>query len=288
MRYFIKKTITLCSIATGLFLSACSVLSLPERQIVADQIASNGQMVQKVFIADKIWLLSYMKPAALQHEHLRIYIEGDGFAYISSTVSSPDPTPLNPVMLEMAAADTSANVLYMARPCQYTMPQVVCDEQLWTTHRYSKSVVSMYNSLLDNIKKKHGIKSFDLVGYSGGGVIAALLTASRDDITELRTVASNLDVAAFTSYHNVTPMSNSLDPADVAESIKDTPQLHFVGQDDEIVPAVMVRSFLDKQGIDEFLVDNRIKIVNDAHHNAQWYRFWPKLLSYPLSIRSNN
>jgi hypothetical protein len=53
---------------------------------------------------------------------LHVYIEGDGFAWKSRTQPSNDPTPNNPTGLKLAAADANANVLYLARPCQFITP----------------------------------------------------------------------------------------------------------------------------------------------------------------------
>jgi len=40
---------------------------------------------------------------------LRVYIEGDGFAWINRFRISPDPTPRNPVALKLAATDPASN-----------------------------------------------------------------------------------------------------------------------------------------------------------------------------------
>src|SRR5262245_4836743 len=50
---------------------------------------------------------------------LRIYIEGDGRAWLTRQQRSDDPTPRNAIGLRLASADMSPNVAYLARPCQY-------------------------------------------------------------------------------------------------------------------------------------------------------------------------
>ena len=47
---------------------------------------------------------------------ISVYIEGDGLAWISVSMPSPDPTPLNPVALQLAALDPGCNVVYLGRP----------------------------------------------------------------------------------------------------------------------------------------------------------------------------
>ncbi|MBY0406928.1 MAG: hypothetical protein K2Q01_04500, partial [Rickettsiales bacterium] len=62
---------------------------------------------------------------------VRVYIEGDGNAWLTRSQPSPDPTPFVPVALQLALRDPSANVAYIARPCQYiTGP--ACDIPVWT------------------------------------------------------------------------------------------------------------------------------------------------------------
>ncbi len=51
---------------------------------------------------------------------INIYIEGDGFAWVSRKKKSLDPTPKTPMALKLASMDGSSNVIYIARPCQYT------------------------------------------------------------------------------------------------------------------------------------------------------------------------
>ncbi|WP_366518925.1 hypothetical protein [unidentified bacterial endosymbiont] len=62
---------------------------------------------------------------------IRVYIEGDGFAWRSRQHPSDDPTPHQPTGLRLTAADPQANVLYLARPCQFIATPFpgVCEEK---------------------------------------------------------------------------------------------------------------------------------------------------------------
>jgi hypothetical protein len=51
---------------------------------------------------------------------LDLYIEGDGFAWLSRSEPSLDPTPRAATGLALAAVDSASNVAYLARPCQFT------------------------------------------------------------------------------------------------------------------------------------------------------------------------
>ena len=52
-------------------------------------------------------------------DEVHVYIEGDGYAWATTTDPSDDPTPINPLALRLAAVDDAPNVLYLARPCQF-------------------------------------------------------------------------------------------------------------------------------------------------------------------------
>jgi hypothetical protein len=49
---------------------------------------------------------------------LTVYIEGDGFAWLSRSQASYDPSPLNPVGLELALRHPLGESAYLARTCQ--------------------------------------------------------------------------------------------------------------------------------------------------------------------------
>ena len=81
-----------------------------------------------------------------------------------------------------------------------------------------------------------------LVGYSGGGTLAALLAARRADVCQLITVASNLDIERWASHHKVSPLWGSENPASYGAALQHLPQYHLIGGDDQVVPATIVLS----------------------------------------------
>ena len=218
-----------------------------------------------------------MTPSAISAQ---IYIEGDGYAYISKSKASSNPTPKTPVALKLAMEDRAQAVFYIARPCQY-IPEPhfgnKCRKDLWTTHRYSKEIVQSIETVLDEIKSKHGIQSFNLIGFSGGGNIAGLLAVKRNDVTSLRTVAGNLDNDFFTQYHNVSVMPSSLNMADYARQLSSLPQVHFVSPNDDFVPAPISQSYLSKLG--DKNCTQTFTIQNTTHLNG-WAAQWPELLQF--------
>jgi pimeloyl-ACP methyl ester carboxylesterase len=197
-----------------------------------------------------------------------VYIEGDGLAWLSESEPSADPTPTDPIGLKLAAADPSPNVITLARPCQYVWSNA-CREAYWTDRRFSEEVVQAMSAALDS-QLAPGQK-LHLVGYSGGGAVAALLAARRADAASLRTVAGNLDHAALNRFHGVSAMPGSLNPRDVAARLRELPQAHYVGERDEVVPPLAAESFLRAMGPSACATVVR---VPGASHERGWTEFW--------------
>lgn len=211
---------------------------------------------------------------------VRIYIEGDGFAWIMRAQPSADPTPRHAIALSLAIADRSSNVVYLARPCQYSLAQSPrCEAAYWTDKRFSEEIIQAMNHAVDVIMLAAPRQKIDLVGYSGGGAVAVLLAARRNDVASLRTVAGNLDHAMVNRHHHVSPMPDSLDPADVAYRLASVPQLHFYGDKDDVIPGFVAQSFAKRVG-DNGCLD--VVAVKGATHGEGWEEAWPSLLGYPV------
>ena len=210
-------------------------------------------------------------------EDLNVYLEGDGFAWASRTEPSRDPTPDNPLALALAARDPAANVVWIARPCQYTPRQdnPACREFYWTVGRLAPEVVRAVDVAVSAAKLAAGAKRIHLVGYSGGGGLALLIAAGRSDVISIRTVAGNLHHQAFTSHHGVSPMSASLEPADVAPRLRAVAQWHFVGGEDKVVPAGIARAYLAAVGPTPCA---RLRVLPGLKHQDGWVEQWPALL----------
>jgi dienelactone hydrolase len=177
-------------------------------------------------------------------ELLRVYIEGDGRAYITASQPSGDPTPITNTLIRMAAAD-SANTAYLARPCQF-FKHSGCKLSSWTTGRFSRANVQAMNSALDDLKSRAGAKRLELVGYSGGAAIALLLAAQREDVAQVQTIAGTLDHVAWTELKRLRPLDGSLNPSDYGRQLGSIPQRHFVGTADQVVPPSVAASYIRK------------------------------------------
>lgn len=211
-----------------------------------------------------------------------VYIEGDGLAWVSRGEKSLDPTPTDPVALRLAAADPAANVIYLARPCQYSKmldPATPCSDEYWSGRRFAPEVIAAMGAAFDTLKAGGRVSGYHLVGYSGGGAVAALLAARRGDVLSLRTVAGNLDHETLNRVHGVSPMPGSLNPRDAAPALSAMPQLHFLGADDKVVMPEVLESFHRAMGASTCY---HASTVPGVTHEKGWTEAWPGLLAMPV------
>ncbi len=260
--------------------SACSSF-VGSRISNADKIAEVAGFTKKQIKTKNFILTTYFRMSD-NSKPVNIYIEGDGFAFARVNRLSVNPTPINPVALKLAAQDPAENIVYIARPCQYTSFSVdtVCEKKYWAGSRYSQQVVDSVNEVVAFFADGRKV---NLIGYSGGGTIAVLIASLRKNIISLRTVAGNLDHVALNNYHKVTQLDNSLNAIDVAASLRGLPQRHFLGDRDSVVPLFVITKFMYAVGLDEGCV-YLSKIKNVAHHNG-WEEKWRNLLLEPLGCR---
>jgi pimeloyl-ACP methyl ester carboxylesterase len=206
---------------------------------------------------------------------LVVYIEGDGFAYLNATQPAQDPTPVDPVALRLALAHPGAGpVAWLARPCQYTADRPTCVPAYWTDARWAPEVVDSAGMALDQLKRDTGAARLVLVGYSGGGALAALLAERRDDVAALVTVAANLDLDSWVRAHDLAPLSRSLNPAAGAAALAALPQIHVRGGRDTVVGPAILRAFMDRLPA---TAPARVLEIPDQDHAGGWADIWPNL-----------
>lgn len=261
-------------------LSGCGKGALELRHETAKRLATPAFMYERQINAEPFKLTVFDR---IRNEggNATIYIEGDGLAWLSRRTPSLNPTPMNPVALHLATQDKSPNVIYMARPCQYsgTTNGNACPMEYWMGRRFAPEVISSMNRTIDYMKREHNLNQINLVGFSGGGGVAVLIAAQRDDVASIRTVAGNLDHNAFTSYHDLTPMSGSINPADAARKISSIPQHHFTGEWDEIVVPSVYLGYRRAAGETSCI---RQTTLSEVDHMNGWVKLWPSLLQEPL------
>lgn len=222
------------------------------------------------------WITTYQKITDKNAPYV-FYIEGDGAAFNGKYRISHNPTPRRQMFINLAAMDTRPNVVYVARPCQYTEKELnpKCSNAYWTNKRMSDDSVESLNQVINSINK-NGL--FSLVGFSGGGGVAVLIAARNNMVKDILTIAANLDHVAFTSHHNVTPMVGSLNPIDYAYKVRNIPQLHISGAKDDKIPPFIADKFVT--ACSSPCVKQRI--MPKMYHLYGWDKIWEYVLTIPL------
>ena len=83
------------------------------------------------------------------------------------------------------------------------------------------------------------------------------------------TIAGNLDHLAWTQYHNLPPLSESMNLESYHKQFAQIPQIYYVGSDDKVMPPVLVREFV---GNKDLIVE-----VKGATHNTGWKVIYNKI-----------
>lgn len=265
------------SLVSILILSGCIATSssfLLEE--TAQRLAAPAWMIKRDITAETYILRSYER-IHKRRDFANLYIEGDNI------VNLANPTPKYPLALHLASKDNAENVIYLARPCQYTgktdYPHS-CDVSDWTDNQFSEDVIKSYNAALDDIAVRYQIKGFNLIGHAGGASIASLLAAERGDVLSLRTVAGILDHDAHRALHRSTPLSGSLNPVTYASDLTNMPQYHFIGGQDQYVPTSILHRYLQALPPSNCV---QTLLVQEAEYENGWADKWPELLALPVT-----
>lgn len=170
-------------------------------------------------------------------------------------------------MRELAFGDDSPNVVYLARPCQY-VKSPICSKRHWTTARFAPEVI---NAEYEAIKQVAGDNPVILIGFSGGAQIAGLIASAKPglNVKKIITIAGNLDHLAWTQYHNLPPLNESMNLESYRKQFAQIPQIHYVGSDDEVMPPALVRDFVGK--------NTRVFEVRGATHNSGWEEIYSQI-----------
>lgn len=257
-----------------ILLAGCTQLpSREERLQSAEQLAA-GHGWQPLPLNGKEFNFLAIAPTSLHSaDMLTVYLEGDGLAWLNRTTPSFDPTPLQPLALKLAVQDDQP-AAYLARACQFLVsPQ--CSRKYWTSHRFAPELIAATDEALNQLKAHFHARHLTLVGYSGGGAMALLLAARRQDISALITVAGSLDQVAWTKALALTPLSGSLNAADEWQQVYRIPQAHLVGEQDTQVGIAAVQPYAQR-----FPANHRPQIIVQSGftHHCCWAENWPTLL----------
>jgi hypothetical protein len=248
----------------------------------ADTLAEKRSFTKKLVKGGEFWFTTYQK-ITRPDDPIVIYIEGDGRILANRYVISSNPTPTKPLFINLAFSDPRPNIVYLARPCQYTPMNLnsQCNNTYWTNKRYSEDSIDAINQAINKITNNN---NFELVGYSGGGGVAILIAARNKSVNSILTIAANLDIDSFTKYHKSAPMISSLNPIDYVNEVKNIPQLHFSGGKDKIVPA-----FIGEKFVSQITTGcARHEILPDAEHARYWKSYWDYVLNSTITCSKKN
>ncbi len=252
-------------IGFGILLSFClsGCVSLPEKQ---------GFVFQK--IQTSAFDLASWARVERSHPFLRIYLEGDGFAWRTPYRPSYNPTPLTTLVLDLAEKDKNNNVVYLARPCQYIFSKQ-CDVYFWTIGRFDERIIQAQIEAVKHLIQTYQAKEVQLIGYSGGATVALLVALNVPEVSSVITLAGVLDHEAWTTYHQDTPLKGSLNPMAEKKRLALLPQRHYVGEKDKTVPPALTQAYL--ASFDEPHFITRI-VLPEVSHQKGWDKAWEEIL----------
>ena len=217
---------------------------------------------------------AFVERVASVSNRLHVYIEHDGQPWIANgTEPSPDPTPHKPLMLELMALDPEP-VLYLGRPCYFGLNQDRnCNPLVWTHRRYSEEVTGSMEAALRRFIAERSFREIVLVGHSGGGTLAVLLAARIPETIAVVTLAGNLSVDEWASYHDYSPLMGSLDPIKQPPLPATIVQLHFVGAKDRNTLPSFIQNYVNGQ------TSAKMTVVPEFDHSCCWSSIWPQVIS---------
>ncbi len=259
-----------------LTLSGCTGHTAGQRAAEMEPaLARNG--FSPLDVETKHFTLRAWRGPSAQSAAMHVYIEGDGFAWATRYQPSQNPTPFDPMAARLAMLDTQVNTAYLARPCQYVDLKLrPCGREYWTASRFSQEVIDSMSEAVSRLKHMARANRIVLIGYSGGGAIAALVAAQRTDVSQVITVAGNLDIRAWTRLHGISGLAGSLNPADYWKPLAGVRQTHYIGERDAVMPPEIYDSYRKAFPASANIT---MEILAGFDHKCCWVQAWPQLLA---------
>lgn len=203
---------------------------------------------------------------------LHVYLEGDGRPWLTRHEVAADPTGRDLLALRLMARDPVASI-YVGRPCYHGLgADPRCRPWLWTHGRYSPEVVRTLVAAIKGILPPTPPARITLIGYSGGGVLALLMTPHLEGVVQVITIAANLDTDAWAEHHGYSPLSGSLNPARQAPLEGGIRQLHLIGDQDARVPFASLTAYLARNP------KGTLRILPGFDHHCCWEEHWPDII----------
>ncbi|MCF8462765.1 MAG: alpha/beta hydrolase [Rickettsiaceae bacterium] len=278
--FITSKTIYFLTLITLLFSVNLNIKAKSANKIQA-MAKEHSFVLEEIDVGDFV-ITSYQKIQQPELKEVVFYIEGDGRAF-SNGFPSEDPTPSQHLLFPLMTLDKRPNIIYLARPCQYTekSKNTKCNNSFyWASGRLGEEVVKASKLAIDKIAQN---KNYHLVGYSGGGGMAVLVSAiDSSKVLSITTIAGNLDLNKFKELHSIRPLfgpwktyiDDSLNPLDYTDKLRHIKQIHFSGKKDTIVPPIIAENFVKKSN------SSQVKqvIIPKADHVDNWTQVWNAFL----------
>ena len=209
---------------TALLLSGCTWMTPNPSGFIDKKIETE-------YLTFSIW----EKEGIEKGKPLRIYLEGDG-----------NPNPSHRIALYYAEQDTTKNVIYVARPCQWINDKICqLKPEIYKEQRFHPEIIREIEEVVLHLKNKYKASEIELIGYDGGATIALNL-ATQMNIKRVITIAGILDTNAYVRQNGVPEMPDAQNPADKLSLLAEVPQIHYVGGNDEITPRRAAERFISK------------------------------------------
>ena len=254
-------------------LNSCSSTNIEDRQNFLLELNDN-QFEDNIYRLNSFNIFSLKK--VKNDDVLKVYIEGDGLAWLDRFTPSMDPTPNNPLGFKLAIEDKSDNVIYLSRPCQY-VSNSNCNQSIWTNLQYSATVLRSYENILSELSKTY--KEIHLIGYSGGAAITIYLASLEGlNIKSIRTVAGNINPDEIIQLLKLSAYQKTINFYSLEDKIRNLPQTHYYGVKDKVVPIKLHLNYAERN-----LSNKCTKIQSvPASHSKGWVEFWKK--NYQLNF----
>ena len=259
------KQLQILVIFSLLFLAACQVMPTGNRELDIPEFSFSSMQ------SPNFDLLVAENKVSLTNT-LHVYIEGDGTPWINRYFIAKDPGPYGRLALDLMRQDLSSS-FYLGRPCYYSwrLPiQEDCSPLLWTDARYSETVVDNMVFVLEKYVATHAFQKVILIGHSGGGTLAYLISQRIEQASAVIIISGNLNTDNWTRHHTYTPLRRSINPAKLL-SIKNIPVVYLTGDKDKVVPLETNQEFLQK-------IQARIITRPNYDHVCCWRNEWQTLI----------
>lgn len=237
----------------------------------AGELGLQRKTVQGAGFTHVVFVNRMVEAPASVERPLHIYIGGDGSPMLGD-FPNPDPTPRQPLALHLTALDPNPAV-YLGRPCYHGESAAAeCSPALWTTGRYSETVVASLVTAAHHLIDDYGFRSLSLFGYSGGGTLAALMSPRMPEVVELVTVAAVLDTEAWARERQIV-LDTSLNPVEIGRVTSPAlTQHHYAGAADRVVPRSLAARAAQRLKVP-------LTIVDQFGHTCCWEEKWPTILA---------